>query len=144
MANGRNDPYGAFSFLIEIEGVVQAGFMECSGLSSETEVIEYREGGEPPRFRKLAGLTRYANLVLKRGMTKSRDLWNWRKAIVDGQMDRRSVVVILLDEARTPVVRFRLAEAWPCKWEGPMLRAKHGEVAIESLELACEGLEIVA
>ncbi|MFN0178079.1 MAG: phage tail protein [Gemmatimonadales bacterium] len=138
----RNDPYGAFNFLVEIDGVVQAGFAECSGLSSETDVIEYREGTEPTRFRKLPGLTKYANLVLKRGLTKNRDLWNWRKRIVDGQLDRRAVSVIVLDEARVPVVRFYLSEAWPCKWTGPNLSAKASEVSIETLELTFEGLEV--
>jgi phage tail-like protein len=138
----RNDPYGAFNFLVEIDGVVQAGFAECSGLSSETDVIDYREGNEPTRFRKLPGLTKYANLVLKRGLTKNRDLWNWRKKIVDGQLDRRAVSVTLLDEARVPVVRFNLSDAWPCKWTGPNLSARANEVSIETLELTFEGLEV--
>lgn len=141
-ASARNDPYGAFNFLVEIAGVVQAGFTECTGLSSETDVIEYREGSEPSRLRKLPGLTRYSNLQLRHGMTSNRDLWNWRTAIVDGQIDRRAVVVILMDEARQPVVRFQLREAWPCKWVGPALKAKGSEVAIETLELTHEGLTI--
>jgi phage tail-like protein len=142
MANARNEPYGAHNFLVEIQGVALAGFSDCSGLSSETEVIEYREGSDPSRVRKLPGLTKYGNVVLKRGITRSRDLWNWRKAIVDGQIDRRTVSVILLDEARQEVMRANLYEAWPCKWTGPTLRATGNEVAIETLELTHEGLEL--
>lgn len=142
MSNPRNDPYGAYNFLVEIDGVTRAGFTECSGLSSETDVIEYREGAEPARLRKLPGLTKYANLTLKRGVTSNRDLWEWRKAIVDGQLDRRAVSVILLDQARQEVLRINLRDAWPCKWEGPTLRSSGSEVAIETLELTHEGLTV--
>jgi phage tail-like protein len=142
MAHARNDPYGGYNFVVEIEGVAQAGFAECSGFTSETAVIDYREGSDPSRVRKLPGVTKYGNVVLKRGITRSRDLWLWRKAIVDGQIDRRSVSVILLDEARQEVMRANLFSAWPCKWTGPTLRATGNEVAIETLELTHEGLEI--
>jgi phage tail-like protein len=138
----RNDPYGAFNFLVEIGGTTVAGFTECSGISAETDVIEYREGSEPSRVRKLAGLTKYANIVLKRGFTTNRELWNWRKQIIDGDIDRRPVSIILLDQARSPVVRFNLHDAWPCKWEGPNLKAKASEVAIETLEITYERLEV--
>lgn len=75
MANAsRNDPYRTFNFLVEIDGVTAAGFSECSGLSTETEVIEYREGSDRGGVRKLSGLTKYSNIVLKRGITASRDL----------------------------------------------------------------------
>jgi phage tail-like protein len=142
MANAaRNDPYGAFNFIIEIDGIAVAGFSECSGLSTETDVIEYREGGDIGGPRKLPGLTKYSNIVLKRGITKSRDLWNWRKIVINGGIDRRSGNIVLLDEDRTPVARFRFREGWPSKWEGPALNAKCSETAIETLEIAHEGLE---
>jgi phage tail-like protein len=143
MANpARNDPYSALNFFVEIDGITVAGFSECSGLSTETDVIEYREGGEPTRPRKLPGLTRYAPIVLKRGITKNRDLWKWRKTVIDGRVSRRSVSIILLDEERKEVARWNVVNAWPSKWEGPHLNAKTSEVALETLELVHEGLDL--
>jgi phage tail-like protein len=142
MANAsRNDPYGAFNFLVEIDGVAAAGFSECSGLSTETEVIEYREGGDRSGVRKLPGLTKYSAIILKRGITANRDLWNWRKSVIDGVTDRRSGRIVILGEDRNPVATIRFFEGWPSKWEGPKLNAKSSEVAIETLEITHEGLE---
>jgi phage tail-like protein len=140
--NTRKDPYGRFNFLLEIDGVVQAGFTEVSGLTTETSVIEYREGSDKTPPRKLPGLTKYSHLVLKSGLTKDRSLWAWRKTVIDGVVRRANVSVILLDDSRQPVVRWNFREAWPCKWEGPVLNAKASEVAIETLELAHEGFEM--
>lgn len=144
MAPGaRHDPTPAFNFLVEIDGIVTAGFSECSGLSSETEVIEYREGNERTLgVRKLPGLTRYGNVTLRRGITTNRDLWDWRQTVIDGQVSRRTVAITLLDESATPVMRWSLREAWIAKIEGPHLRARGNEVAIESIELAHEGLRL--
>jgi len=104
-----------------------------SGLTTETTVIEYREGNERATTRKIPGLTKYSNIVLKRGITKDRSLWNWRKTVIDGATLRTSGSIILLDESRQEVARWNFREAWPCKWEGPALNAKSGEVAIETL-----------
>ena len=141
-ANPRNDPYSRFNFLLEIDGVVRAGFSEVSGLSTETDVIDYREGNEPATVRKLPGLTRYSNITLKRGVTNDKSLWQWRKAVIDGKVQRSSGSVILLDESRQPVLVWNFREGWPCKWEGPSLNAKTSDVAIETIEIAHEGLEL--
>jgi phage tail-like protein len=141
MATARNDPYGAFNFLVEIEGSSVAGFSECSGLTVETAVIEYREGGDIGGVRKLPGLTKFAPIILKRGITKERDLWHWYKNIIDGNIDRRNGSIVLLSNDRLPVARWNFTNAWPAKWEGPHLKAKGNEVAIETLEIEHEGLE---
>jgi phage tail-like protein len=140
--SARNDPYKVFNFIVEIDGISAAGFTECSGLSTTTDVIEYREGNERSGARKLPGLTKFTNIVLKRGMTRSRDLWNWRKTVIDGAVERKSGAIVLLADDRTPVGRFRFRDGWPTKWEGPALNAKSSEVAIETLEIAHEGLEV--
>ena len=140
-ASQRNDPYKAFNFLVEIDGVAKAAFSEVSGLESETAVIEYRTGSEY-LTRKLPGLTRYANIVLRHGITQDRELWDWRQNIVDGNPDRRNGMIKLLDDQRNEVVRWNFRNGWPCKWEGPALNAKANEVAIETLEIAHEGLEL--
>jgi phage tail-like protein len=139
----RNDPYGQFNFLIEIDGVVKGGFSEASGLTTDTNVIEYREGAEQHgTTRKLAGLIKYNNIVLKRGWTKDKSLWAWRKKVIDGQTQRNSGSIVLLDEARNEALRWNFREGWPSKWEGPALNAKTSEVAVETLEIAHEGLEL--
>jgi phage tail-like protein len=104
-------------------------------------VIEYRVGGEPSTVRKLPGLTRYSNIVLRRGITKDAELWNWRQTVVQGNVDRRNGSIILLDEDGTELVRWNFFHGWIAKCEGPALNAKGNEVAIETVEIAHEGLE---
>jgi phage tail-like protein len=138
----RNDPYGQFNFIIEIDGVVKGGFSEASGLTTDTNVIEYRDGNEITTVRKLPGLMKYNNIVLKRGWTKDRSLWDWRKKVIDGKTQRAGGSIVLLDEARNEALRWNFREGWPSKWEGPALNAKTSEVAIETLEIAHEGVEL--
>lgn len=136
----RNDPYSAFNFVIEIDDIILAGFSECSGLTAETDPIEYREGHENITVRKLPGLAKYSNITLKRGFTDAEELWNWRKTVLDGETQRMDGSIVLQNEARDPVIRYNFREGWPCKWEGPSLNAKNNEVAIETLEICHEGL----
>lgn len=140
-ASQRDDPYKNFNFRVEIDGIARAAFSEVSGLESETAVIEYRVGGEPNTVRKLPGLTKYANIVLRRGITQDAELWNWRKTVIDGNVERRNGSITLLDDDRTEVARWNFYNGWICKWEGPALNAKANEVAIETIEIAHEGLE---
>ncbi len=133
-------PFKNFNFLVQIDGLTEAGFAECSGLESSVSVIEYREGGDH-LIRKLPGLRKFGNIVLKRGVTKSKELQDWHKNILDGQLDRRNGVIILLDDARQEVVRWNFFNAFPVKWDGPYLNAKGNDVAMESLELCCERIE---
>lgn len=140
----RDDPYQQFNFLVEIDGVARGGFTEVSGLTTDTDAIDYREGADLTlNVRKLPGLRKYTNIVLKRGYTKDKALWEWRKKIINGQTERRSADIILFDEARTEVLRWRVREAWISKWESGPFNAKTNDVAVESIELAHEGLERV-
>jgi phage tail-like protein len=136
----RHDPYEACNFRVEIDGLT-AAFTEVSGLDSEVEVIEAREGGETTP-RKLPGRRKYGNIVLKRGVTQDAQLWNWHKQVLDGNVQRRNGSVILLDEHGNDRVRWNFHDSWPCKYEGPTLNAQSNEVAIETLELAHEGIEL--
>jgi phage tail-like protein len=135
----RDDPYAGHNFLVVIDGVTQAGFAECSGLSMESDAIEYRNGNEVTHVRKINGLSKYANIVLKRGFTADK---NWRKKVIDGKTERASGSITLLDEARQPAIRWNFREAWPRKLDGPTLNAKTNDVAIETLELVVEQLEV--
>lgn len=141
----RTDPYRNFRFLVEIDGIVQAGFSEAIMPASTSDVIEYREGTWPPRVRKLPGLTKYSNLILKWGITASMDLYDWRKLVEQGKMReaRRNMAVILMDEEGSPAARWEFGEAWPSKYDAPDLTATGNDVAIETLEIAFETMERV-
>jgi phage tail-like protein len=142
-AKAREHPYTGFNFRVEIDGIAAASFAEVCGLESETAVIEYRTADSPTNSTiKLPGLTKFANIVLKRGITRDTALWQWRKSIVDGNLDRRNGTIVMLDETHTPVLRWSFRRGWPCRWEGPCLDAAANEVAIETLEIAHEGLEL--
>jgi len=139
----RDNPYLNFNFLVDIGLGDELGFSEVEVPSGEIEVIEYREGGDRVNSaRKLPGLTKYPNVTLKRGITGRTDLFEWWKSVLDGQVQRRNVTITLLDEQRQAVLRWHLRDAFPVKIEGPSLNASGNEVAIETLELAHEGLEI--
>ena len=137
----RNDPFKNFNFLVEIDGITQAGFSECTGLLLEVDVIEYREGGEMSAVRKLPGRAKVGDITLKRGITTSKELHEWVDSIRNGVANRKNGAIVLLDDARKPVVRWKFVNAFPRKWEGPNLDAKGNDVAIETLTLCCEGLE---
>jgi len=139
----RDNPYLNFNFTVDIGVGDELGFSEVEGLAGEIEVIEYREGADRVNTaRKLPGLAKYPNVTLKRGITGRTDLFEWWESVRDGQVQRRNVTITLLDEQRQPVLRWLLRNAWPIKLEGPELNATGNEVAIETLELAHEGLEI--
>lgn len=137
------NPYAQFNFLVEIDGLSVAGFSEVSGLTTEQDVIEYREGADTQTVRKIPGLRKYGNITLKRGFTQSRELWDWRKSTIDGITERKSGAIVLLDEARAEVLRWEFSQAWIAKWEGPTLNATANEAAIESMEVAVEDLRLV-
>ncbi len=137
----RKDPYRKYNFLVEIDGITQAGFMECSGLESETEVIEYREGNEPNTVRLLPGLTFYTNILLRDGVSESKELYNWRKTVIDGVTVRKNGSIILLNDKREEVARWNFREGWPSRMSGPDLHAIDSDIAIEELEICHEGFE---
>lgn len=143
MPGARVDPLPAFQFTVEIDGIAVGSFSEVSGLESETVVIEYRNGNGLTT-RKLPGLHKVGNIVLKRGVTRDRELWNWRKAVLDGNVQRRNGSIVLLDGSRQEMVRWNFFEGWPRKWVGPTLDARTSEVAIETLEIAVERLELAS
>lgn len=147
----RVNPYSVFNFRVEFEsGVVVGTFSEVSGLDTEQGVIEYRTGDEDTVMRKIPGLRKHSNVVLKRGVIGAVDLTAWRRQVEDGIGDasdeegKTSVSVHLLDEKRAPVVTWKLRKAWPSKWVGPGLASSKNETALETLELCHEGIEMIA
>jgi len=139
----RIDPYLNFRFRVEIAGIQQAGFMECSGLGSQVEVVEYREGGDPANVRKLPGRVFYPDITLKWGVTDSTELYKWHLSVIQGQLQRQDGAVVLLDAQGNEKIRWNFFNAWPSKWTGPTLNAKGNDVAIEELTLTCERQEQV-
>jgi phage tail-like protein len=137
----RVDPYLNFRFLVEIAGIQQASFMECTGLGSHIEVVEYREGGDVASVRKLAGRVSYPDIVLKWGVTDSQELYKWHLQAIQGQVQRKNGSVVLLDAQGNEKLRWNFSNAWPSKWDGPTLNAMGNDVAIESLTLTCEKQE---
>lgn len=140
MATGsRTDPYRGFNFLVEIDGIAQAGFQEVSGLDASTPAIDYRQGDFGTRgSSKLSGINTYSPISLKRGITDSDELWKWRQTVIDGNTDRKNGSIVLLDEKGAEKIRWNFANAWPSKWTGPSFNATSGTVAVESLELTHE------
>ena len=139
----RDDPYLNFNFVVEIEGEAAAGFSEADIPAGRIEAVAYREGTDrTSSARLLPGRVEYGPLVLRRGFAGDPALFEWWRAVAEGNLDRRNVSVVLLDEQRQEVARWNLRRAWPAKWAGPTLNAKGNDVAIETLELAHEGIEL--
>ena len=136
----RKDPFRNFNFLVEIGGITQAGFTDCSGFGATTEPTEVNEGGLNGFSHKLPGRTKQSNITLKWGMTDSRDLYNWYRDIVNGRIKRYSGSIIVLDLEGQEKARWDFTDAWPTKWDGPDFSAKGAEVAIETLEIAHHGI----
>jgi phage tail-like protein len=139
--------FGQYNFLLEIQGVINdnkvivGGFKSVSGMDSETEVIQFKQGNDIV-VRKKPGRTTYANIVLERGFTATDDLWQWRKNIEDGKIDRRSGSIIVLDQdGQTEVARYNFYEGWPCKWNVPDMNSDTSSMAIEKIEICIEKVE---
>ncbi|MBK7754887.1 MAG: phage tail protein [Deltaproteobacteria bacterium] len=139
--------FGAYNFLLEIQGIIGdtkviiGGFKSVSGMDSETEVIEFKQGNDMV-VRKKPGRTTYANIVLERGYTATDDLWQWRKNIEQGKIDRRAGSIIILDQdGETEIGRYNFYEGWPCKWYVPDMDADSSAMAIEKVEIAVELIE---
>ena len=139
----RNDPLRNFRFRLEIDQITQGFFSEVAIGESTTEPIDYREGNEPTHVRKLPGLTKYGNITLKWGVTDSVELYDWHRKIVAGQIkdQRKTVKIIVIDEAGADKASFVVSEAWPTKYDPSDLNGKGNEVFIELLELVNEGIE---
>ncbi len=136
----RLDPYMAFNFLVEIEGLLVGGFSEVSGLESSIEVEEYREGGLNSRVHRLPGPESFPNLVLSHGLTGVDALWNWYDNTRRGIIERRNGTIMLLDRRERPAMWWDFRGAYPVRWMGPGLNAGVSNVAVERVELAHQGL----
>ncbi|MBI4538138.1 MAG: phage tail protein [Gemmatimonadetes bacterium] len=136
------DPFNAYNFKLEIQGLEGARFTECTGIGIRVQDIRYREAGIDPAVHRLVGPVEYADITLRYGLTGSMDLWNWFMTAVAGRVQRKNASVVLLgNDGVTEAARWNLINAWPAAWHGAPLNAMGREVAIESLTLVFEKLE---
>jgi len=138
--DGKSDPFRSYRFRIQIDGIDRGGFRECSGLDFTQDPVDYREGTDPLHTRKLPGLQKFSNIVLKWGLSDDQELYDWRKQAMDGKVVRKNGSIVLLDDAGDEKVRWNFVNGWPTKWTGPSFNATASEVAVETLEIVHEGL----
>lgn len=138
------NPLKAFRFLVEIQGIQQAGFSECSAVGSHLEVVEYRDGGDVINVQKFPGKVSYPDITLKWGMTDNHDLYDLHMLAIKGTPKKVSGSVVQLDDTGSEKVRWNFFNAWPSKWDGPTYSAKGNELSINTLTLTCERIELAA
>ncbi|MBS1824057.1 MAG: phage tail protein [Acidobacteria bacterium] len=157
-----DDPFPSFRFLLELGSLQVGGFQECTGLQLETKVFEYPEGGRNTSPLKFPERGAVSNITLKRGMvagSTSAALYNWHLDVMTGSFDSAvnphlrpfdagddiddRLAIVLRDERGEELKRWRLFRAFPVKWTGPEMKADSSTVAVEALEIACEGLEMI-
>lgn len=136
-------PLPKFHFLVEWGGA-RIGFTEVTGLTLETEVIEYREGSSPEYNKiKMPGLRKFGNITMKRGtFVNDNEYFKWFNTVKLNTIERRDITISLLNESHEPVVVWKVKSAWPVKLQSPDLKSDANESAIESIEVAHEGLVI--
>ncbi|MCI8484936.1 MAG: phage tail protein [Lachnospiraceae bacterium] len=137
-------PYGKYRYKVEIDGLEAGGFSEASGFDASIDVIEYREGDMVQTPLKLPGLKKYGNITLKQGVADSMVMYEWMIAGVEGEVERKTITITILDETETATASWQVINAWPAKYTAPDFNATSSEVAIETLEIAHEGMTRVS
>ncbi|WP_052890462.1 MULTISPECIES: phage tail protein [Thermogemmatispora] len=144
----EKDPLVSSWFGVEFQGQIVGAFRECTGLGSENEVVEYKASGPRGEFviKKVPGRLKWNNITLKRGITDSMDMWQWRKLVEQGKIEeaRKNGTITMYNQQGEPVARWNFVNAWPSKLTGPSANASNNEVAIEELEITHEGYERVS
>jgi phage tail-like protein len=141
-AGTRTDPYRNYNFKIEIQGVTEGHFAQCTNIGIRVQAISYREGGAGQVTHRIPGPVDYADITLCYGLTASTELWMWFMSAVKGTVERKNVSIVLLaSDGVTEATRWNLVNAWPTSWSGVPLDARGAEVALERLTLAFETLE---
>ena len=137
-------PHGKFNYKVEIDGLEAGGFSEVTGFDASIDVIEYREGDMTQTPLKIPGLKKYGNITLKQGLVDSMVLYEWMTEGLEGDVERKPLTITLLDIAGSPAASWQIINAWPVKYTAPDFNATSSEVAIESLEIAHEGMTRVS
>jgi phage tail-like protein len=138
----NEDPLIGFHFSLDIGGVIAGYFTECSGIGSEHEVVEHKvttpDGHQV--IKKIPGRLKWENIVLKRGITSSMDIWDWRKQVEDGQVEqsRRNGSIVMYDQELRPIAQWDFQRAWPVKVSGPQPKTDSNDIGIEEVTIAHE------
>ncbi len=142
MPNRRDfDHIGSFNFKVVINGVTEGPFIYVSGIESQSEVIEYRNGADR-LTRKIPGRTSYSNIVMRRGYNNMDELWRWRKSVTDGVLERRDGSIFILGaDAEAEITQFNFFQAWPCRYELGQFNGEVDSVLIEEIEIVTEKIE---
>lgn len=143
-AQGTNWPLPKFYFMVDLGNMTNIPFQEISGLDIESQPIEYRHGDSPVFSTiKMPGIAKIGNVILKKGVfVKDNALWDWYSKIKMNTIERQNVVIKLLDEEGNPTMTWTLLNAWPTKVSSADLKLDGNEIAIESIEIAHEGITI--
>jgi phage tail-like protein len=136
----RSDVYRAFRFGVERRKTEIGGFSHVSGLTRETTFEEYREGGRNGFVHKLANVTKFTNLVLKRGLTGTDDLWRWHQDVIEGRIAPDDLDVVLRGEDGRDVWRWSITAAYPVKWVGTDFDASQESVFVETIVFVHQGV----
>ena len=137
----RADPYGAYRFLVEIDGMVAGGFTDVSGLEAKTEIESFREGGFNFYEHKFIKHTTFSDLTLTRGMSDVNSLWRWYSMVATGRVFRKNLSILLVNENGSEVQqRWDYLMAFPISWSGPTLNASQAVVATEKVVITHQGM----
>ena len=143
----REDPLVGCQFSLEIQGVISGYFTEVSGLGSEHEIVEHKvvDKNGHDMVMKIPGRLKWSDITLKRGITSSMDVWDWRKQVEDGDVQgaRKNGSVVMYDQSYSQIARWNFSNAWPSKVSGPSLNAQNNEFGIEEMVIVHEGIERV-
>ncbi|MCC6626338.1 MAG: phage tail protein [Chloroflexi bacterium] len=146
-------PFAGYHYWVELKGMTEALFSECTGLQIETEIFEYKEGGVNTHIHRLPVRTKFGNITLKKGVARpsarangkwDSALWDWHWNIVHGKIIRHSFSIVLRDPnyPTEETARWNIVNAFPVKWVGPSWKSSDNAVAIETLELAHQGIRL--
>jgi len=151
MANksGRDtDPLVGFNFGLELQGTITGYFTECSGVGSESEVIEHKVVNDKGMeiVQKIPGRLKWQDVTVKRGITQDMQIWDWRELVEKGQMDqaRKPCSIVMFDRNYEEVARWNFENAWPSKVSGPSVKSDSNEIGVEEVTLVHEGMDRVS
>jgi phage tail-like protein len=140
----RTEIHAAFRFVVQIDGVTEAVFTECTLPILEVEVHQQMEGGLNDAVHQIPGRVKAGKITLKRGMTTSSELLSWYMDIVQGKISnsQRKISVVMYDSLGSEVMRWNFQNAFPSKWTGPAFASERSQVAIETLELVYQTMDV--
>ena len=142
--SGLKDPQVVHHFALEVQGIEECTFQEASGFENSNEKVEQRETGKGGKqyVSVQPGKLKWGDLVLKRGVTDSMELYNWRQQVIDGTLDtaRKDGSIVFYDAKNTPIARYSFVRGWPSKWESSGVKTSDNATLVESITIVHEGL----